>query len=314
MNSFKAKHVFLPIVTILVTISVHASPLIDDTLLPHVSGTLTILPNKQSYFGRSSITYFKDDIGQQFVLKSRNNRYDDQPIKDALGAYIGNDLDIPINKVTIILPDTSLTGKNIKHAASLHTHVPGKELCKINNDNLINKLYSGQLYLENKDLQKIAALDVFLSNPDRTAQNLFLDQKNNRYYAIDMDYIYYGNTRKNIWRFIKDFYLDFVANMQKNTAFFITKFMNNPKFTEEQKYQALTQFHNTLKSLINKYPPSKIYNLWLAFAEKAKYTYHLSQKIMMRIKITRNYSRSKKLLKSIEKTLKTKPQTIKIII
>ena len=295
---------------------------INNALLPTVHKPVTVMTDHKTSFGRSKITYLKDNTDQRFVLKSKSDKNDDQPhydqpVRDAVGAYIGNDVQISINKVRIISPDTQLPGmpgKNSEYAASLHEHVPGKELYKFKSDNILCKLRTGQLYFENPDLLKIAVLDVFLNNCDRHSQNLFYNPKSNRYYAIDMDRIY-ANTQicTNILIYTIGLLQGHLINMPKKTARTITRLMNSAEF-KEKKYQALEQFHKTLKELITKYPPSKIYDLWLTFAQQAEYHYSFMQKIIIRAEISRNYNNSKKLLNAIKKVLQTKPQTVEITI
>lgn len=304
MNKHPKRNILLAITLFALSLTIHTSPLIDNAYLPSIQGQLAPASGQKN-LGRSHITYLEDDAGQKFVLKCRYNPDDDQPIRDALGAYIGNSVDARFNQVQIISPDTQLPGKNTDYAASLHTCMPGKELSKI--ANLAQQLYIGNLHLEHSDMQKIRAVDIFLNNSDRHPGNIIYDEQTNHYYAIDMDYIYPDTKKCSFFDYALNAFQDKNNYLANKVAHKIAALMDNPAVSKEKKRQALTQFYQTLKQLVDTYPPSKLYNLWLSFAQQAQYTYTLRQKAMIRIDIAQNYTSVKNLLTKIEKMLSHNP-------
>lgn len=94
-----------------------------------------------------------------------------------------------VNKVNIVMVGSLLVEiDNGTWLATLHTFVPGKELCKwfeipphgiLLKGGLISEQHLNCLSLSD-DLCDIMALDIFLNNKNRYYENCFIDEEHNR--------------------------------------------------------------------------------------------------------------------------------------
>lgn len=119
---------------------------------------------------RKRIVFLEDNIQQKFVLKCYGTKQLEEAICEALGSYIGTSVGVPVNKVQLIVGGPLLAEiNNGTSLATLHTQVPGKELCKWPdtppNDITLNGGLTSEKHLKclilSDDLCDIIALDIF---------------------------------------------------------------------------------------------------------------------------------------------------------
>jgi hypothetical protein len=248
-----------------------------------IKGQLSLEADQPNHGGRSPVTFLKDSAGQQFVLKC--NCSSEASIHEALGAYIGSSVGIPINKVRIIAPNIPFIGKKDDACiATLHTRVPGIEVTYINSLSTKCNIYNGLARRanliscsKNNDLCDIVALDIFVDNFDRHNGNLFFDKAHNRFHAIDMDYIFskaFSDIPQSIidspMHSIRNLFSEPTANV---TELFLKELSQSATVFSTQEITALKRILLTLNTLIDNYSPKKIYALWMDIAQQSGYVY-----------------------------------------
>lgn len=242
--------------------------------------------NRREQFERR-IVFLEDTIQQKFVLKAYGDDQKEEAVCEYLGAFIGASVGVPLNKVKIVLGGSLLAEiNNGASLATLHTFVPGKELCKwfevaphgiILKGGLISEQHLNCLSLSN-DLCHIMALDIFLNNKDRHHENCFIDEENNRYYAIDMGDIFLSMRKiPNVdHRMSYEMYqnLSTMITQERVVALDTYHFLNSlDKPLSVFQKKALHRVHFILQDLIILYPAEKILNMWVAIAMQTGYVY-----------------------------------------
>jgi len=187
-------------------------------------------------------------------------------LREALAAYIAQDLNIA-HSVEIISMKDNFPGKLHKNlSATLHTIAPGKmvrdiqgkysQLCIKQRCPKITNRWFDEIIVDHitwhKDLPVIVALDIFLCNTDRHKGNLFYDEIRDSFCAIDMDNIY----RRNLSLYACD-------NLEKMIK-------DKKKFTAKE-IEALKVVKNTMEFLLQKYSSGDLVTLLYIFAHQAGY-------------------------------------------
>jgi hypothetical protein len=209
--------------------------------------------------GRMYIVKQKKDVGKQRASAMR----------EALAAYIAQDLAIA-HSVIIISAEDDITGKvNAQVPATLHTIAEGKtvrkqpeskyyRLClkqrspqgELGPDRWLTEEIIDQMTWH-EQLPTIIALDLFLSNTDRHGGNLFYDEVTDRFCAIDMDNIF----RRDLPELACQ-KLDIMINVYKK------------QFTAEE-IAALVQVRDTLQFLLKQHTSKQIITQLHLFAQQA---------------------------------------------
>lgn len=248
------------------------------------------------------IVFLKDDFNRKFVLKCYSDDQKGEAISEYLGSFIGTSVNIPINKVKIIVGGELLTRiDNATYFATLHTHVPGKELCKwyetppndiILKGGLISYRHLNCLMLSD-DLCDIQSLDIFLNNKDRHHENCFFDENTMRYYAIDMGDIFLAarNFPNSECELADDVYQE-LSNMvaqEKIVAYDTYQFLTavDVPISCEQK-KALQRMSVTLENLVILYPIETLLVMWLSIAQEVDFVYTEYKKTYMRLLFEQN--------------------------
>ena len=239
------------------------------------------------------IVFVEDAHNKQFVLKYP--RSPNHALNDALGAEVGKSIGVNINDVKIFPPhDPSLSSVDIfpHHIKTLHTLVPGNEVRKMSA--VITSFFSIRAGLNNKaklesltthkDLYKIIALDIFLNNSDRHNGNLFYDEENDHFYAIDMDAIFYKKC--------------LLATKAGN---FIKGLLK--KKLSAQETTALKNLHKILDDLMEQYPPEKLCELKKRLAAQADYAYSELEQETFRELVEHNFNEIKRLQRRLERLI-----------
>ncbi|HEX4069183.1 MAG TPA: hypothetical protein VHX42_03720 [Candidatus Babeliales bacterium] len=268
----------------------------------------------------------EDAHKKQFILKYNTKNHcitpDAEPsIHETVGAKIGIAADININDVKIIpAHDTSLQSvdKYPHITKTVHTVVPGTEVDKValaDHINICGALI-GQRNLTsltlNKDLCKIAALDIFTSNIDRHNGNLFIDNNTNRFYAIDMDWIFndiYNIPNSEHITYIPQNFTALREFLQKPYDRFLATqvytFLKNidPKKLSDKEIEALKEINSTLQKLQAAYPPNKLFTEWMDIAQQAHYTYSIQKQQCIRYLLEYNHREISKICAQINRIL-----------
>ena len=196
--------------------------------------------------------------GKRYILKQKKDASRLMTaIREALAAYIAQDLHIA-HSVKIIAIEDDISGKvNVQSPATLHTIAAGKsvrsqpesrysQLClkqRSPEDLLLGRWLTEEIIDQitwHKQLPLIIALDLFISNTDRHGDNLFYDPVTDRFCAIDMD---------NIFR--RD-----LPELARKKLIIMVK-IQKKKFTKEE-IVALTSVRNTLQFLSRRHSPNDI--------------------------------------------------------
>jgi hypothetical protein len=320
MNSIKLKkQSILGLQTLLIVTTIFATHFIfavdNNTSDNFFTAPLTEL------YKRDHVLFVQDADSNKFVLKYPNPKFDRSPehaIHDTLGAKIGLAAEININEVRIFKPyDQSISSVDKYHPEkikTLHTLVPGKEIGKKQEDDLINGLQNEshlEILTANIGLCKIAALDTFLDNNDRHNENLFYKKKTNQYHAIDMDYIFpqalflpNNNELSNIYDEHKPEDFNFMSSRSAD-------FLKNLKLEQLslENIMALKEYEKTLSYLISNYPPKKLYSEWMSIAQEVDYKYSESKQKNILTLIEYNFHETKLLQEQLQQLIKQAPAT-----
>ncbi len=268
------KKIFLILLLNITNIFCAGSSVLDVIL--HELNQVYVL-EKQAHGDDCVVIFVKDQAGNKYVIKQIRNPDPSQQfllILDVLGAYIAECLDLPINRVRIISPKQHYCGK-IYHdrPAVLCTYAFGittNEKCMYKGIDIQqrfrrpgSKMWNtwGSLPEEKKGLTKnvicmmslhknlprIVALDTFIGNSDRGCPNLFYDSFSDSFCGIDMA----GSFNKDL------------AKIACTTVDFLDIDLS------DEVIQALQSYYETLKTLINSFPRSRIYALLDDFAQHA---------------------------------------------
>lgn len=238
------------------------------------------------------IIFVEDAHNKQFILKYP--RSPNHALNDALGAEVGTSIGVNINHVKIFPPyDPSLgsVDKFPHHIKTLHTLVPGNEVRKMNNAISFFSIRAGltnraklESLMTHKDLYKIVALDIFLNNSDRHNGNLFYDEENDHFYAIDMDALFCKK------RLLATKAGNFIQGLDKKRL--------SPKAKA-----ALKNLHKILDDLITLYPPEKLCELKKRLAAQAHYAYTTLEQENFRKLIEYNFNEIKRLQRRLSRLL-----------
>lgn len=211
------------------------------------------------------ITFLQADHHELVLKQIKNPSFDEQflLVLEALGAYIAEECEIPVNRTRLVPIGTNLTEKQI---ATLHTKAAGRSLDTwrayedLDIQQRIRKRYVHtwqtelpderlglsavviKNMLKHPDLSKITALDTFVGNADRSSPNLFYDEMSNSFTGIDMA-------------------ASFSSELGKQ-AYLRLSVMDAIEYD-------LSEYQNTLEALLTRFPPEKQKALLISFAQEA---------------------------------------------
>jgi len=221
------------------------------------------------------IEFFKDTQGNNFVLKHQSTG--SAAIHDVLGARIGNSVGVPVNQAILLPKGTVFMGKPLERTATLHTHVPGREIPKIEKmpfyvdikDGLSKKANLKSI-AESDDLARIVASLLYLNNDDGNRNNTFFAQETNRFYAIDQGNIFHHAHSLTERKTLPNDLLPTQACSFVETL--------RAKKLSPQQIKALQSVAETLDKFITMYPSDRIYDEWMSIAQQAHYAYSAERK------------------------------------
>jgi len=243
------------------------------------------------------IVFLEDNAQQRFVLKCYSKEQIEEAICEDLGSFIGVSVGVPVHKVQMIEGGPLLAEiNNGTSLATLHTEVPGKELCKwfesppndiILKGGLISEKHLKCLVLSD-DLCDLMALDIFLNNRDRHCENCFFDEAAMRYYGIDMGDVFLAGQRLpneekalSVEAYISLAEIIFTRKPLAVNVYNFLKTVMAADLSVEQ-VRALKRVQRTLHILLHLYPAEVVFGLWMLKAEAIDYTYTEYKKIYLR--------------------------------
>jgi len=223
-----------------------------------------------------------DSCGNNFVLKQHKDPV--KVIREVIASKIGKNI-VNINKVQII---SHLQGieLNSNMLYTLHEYIIGK----CNEENIIHFAICEQKHLEiiaqeDKTLAQIAAFNVYINNFDCHQKNLFRNEETKQFTVIDMDNAFNGQAP--------------VATVALHNYGFLERLKENSLSPKE--IIALKVFHETLKKLIDQYPPDKIYNEWKGIIDEINSSYNIQAEDPPMFCLEKNSNVSKEILIELER-------------
>ncbi len=214
----------------------------------------SILDHKRSY-----IVFIQDKDDNLFLIKqSRESKPANKsgPLmhaREMLAGYIAESNGVPANRIRILPAGYPFPGKlYTKRPATFHTVVPGKN-CKdypfiqqtcekaVPQEQWGLKYKVIQDMSTHQDLPLIVALDSFIANGGRRNGSFFYDQKNDRYWAIDLESLWKTNIAELACKLI-------------NTLLNDTLFKPTP-----EELSGLILYRDTLKKMNERHPPDVLH-------------------------------------------------------
>jgi hypothetical protein len=210
------------------------------------------------------ISFIEDESGLRSIVKQVKDKNPDEQfllVIDALACTIAQEQKIPMNKVSLIPPGVPFSGKVFPdRLASLHSLAPGQsaeealpwpdfdlhqrakkrlppdwknwEPIPLEEAGLTPSIISNMS--QHRSLSKIAALDTFLGNGDRSNPNIFFDPSNQTFCGIDMA-------------------AAFNSILAAPTCFQIKRIMSGEIQLSQQEILALKTYRLALNSLVQNY-------------------------------------------------------------
>ncbi|MBS0648820.1 MAG: hypothetical protein JSS10_06325 [Verrucomicrobia bacterium] len=261
--------------------------------------------------------FLQDCSGKEWIYKQITNPTPEDQIVvvlEVLASKIAQSMDIPINQVRVIPGKDSFEHRFFDpFPGTLHLKVAGKNTensppwegfdlhQKFRTPFMVAR--SGPLPLEetglrreviqnmakHPDLAKIAALDTYLGNNDRSNPNIFYDGK--AFYGIDMGNCFMGNLAQ--WAYEK-----------------LKEFVEQKAIFTSEELLGLVRYRDVLQSLITQFPPARMTALLDHFLEEAGFVPNnpllwdkgTEQKVRKwKLAIEENYQSSLKLVALLKK-------------
>jgi len=274
--------------------------------------------------GKALVTIIQDSAGPLYCVKQinlgkhskkDNKNYLIGHVRDVVASYVLESMNIRVNKVRIIPASVNFPGKYYSDSlATLHTFAPGsnkthdfpfplkleqylKARVSVRERGLTLRVINDMSLHE--DLPPIVAGDTFISNPDRSGNNLFWHAPTERFCGIDLELA---------------FKLPLSRNLSEVGYYQIEKFLKTPGFSlSKQQYIALEQYNLVLQGLLEKNNPNDTCQLLhnvatyahIVFSHKGDFinSDHSFQEYCA--KITAQYNSTKKLVKLIDTLLQS---------
>ncbi len=219
-------------------------------------------------------------------------------LKEVLISGIAESANVPVNRVRLIPAATFFLGKLYKERiATLHTFIPGKSLKETSQysrvsikqfkpkDKILGITRSIIDHMSlSPNLAQIVALDTFTGSINHSRVNIFFDEESNDFYGIDLEKAFLKNLGHLAYENIKKMYAE-------------------EKFTSCQ-IDALKIYHDTLKQLIAKNPPSDICRKFDVLVKTTNLNNKRNSVKKCKVMIFQNYNSAKKLVKLLDNIIK----------
>lgn len=261
--------------------------------------------------GNTVVTFIEDDKGNKFCIRQvkwTERRRHFCFVREVLGSHVAESVNIPMSRARILSQKLCFPGKHFpKRCGTL-------QICALGKNKHHRKLRLAQrmksIYPEKErglirqiiacmalhpDLPLIVAFDTFISNPDRSGNNIFYNAKTNRFCGIDLELAFKLPYRRD---------LGYLAGLRIKEMF-SNKVKLNPK-----ELKALKLYTKTLRELFEKNPPMKTYKILQDVAIKAGFLCELNDPMHQKLvrykeKISRQYKNIELLIQLLDQFIAT---------
>jgi len=210
--------------------------------------------------GKAVVTFIEDDRGNKFCVRQitrTTERAEFGFVREVVASYVAESANIPVTPVRILPKYLWFPGKRFqgrlgtlqvcalgenRFSPGLHleqrmkVHVPEKEKG-------LTRYVIEQMALH-PDLPLIVAFDTFISNPDRSGNNIFYNEKTDRFCGIDLELAFKLPCRRDLGYFGCCRILEMILQKVKLSS---------------KELQALKVYTRTLKELYEKNQPRDLY-------------------------------------------------------
>jgi len=251
--------------------------------------------------GKTVVTFIEDNKRSKFCIRQIKIKAIEKEfgfVREVLASHVAESVDIPMSRARILPKKLSFPGKPF----------PGKcgtlQTCALG----VNK-YHTKLSLEQRmkdlplkeqgltrqviksmtlhpDLPLIVGLDTFISNPDRSGNNLFYDAKTDRFCGIDLELAFKLPCRRDLSAIACCHIVDMLLKKVK---------------LDQKELKALKSYTQILKELFEKNPPILLYKILKRVALQAGFLHDFNDPMYHKFerykdKISRQYKSTELLI------------------
>ncbi len=210
--------------------------------------------------GKTVVTFLEDEKGNKFCVRQITRTTDSAEfgfVREVIASYVAESANIPVTSVRIIPKNLPFPGKKFqerlgtlqncalgesKHTIALHLEQRMKSTDAEKEKGLTRHVIK-QMALH-PDLPKIVAFDTFVSNPDRSDNNVFYNAITDHFCGIDLELAFKLPTKRD---------LGYYACLR------ILEMIVKKTILSQKELQALQVYTKTLKKLFDKNEPRQLY-------------------------------------------------------
>ncbi len=261
--------------------------------------------------GKAVVTIIEDRQRNKFCvrqIKQKERRMDFSFVREVLASHVAESANIPVSCARILPKELDFPGKYFpKRYGTL-------QICALGKNKHHRKLRLAQrmksTFLEKErglirqiiacmalhsDLPLIVAFDTFISNPDRTGNNIFYNAKTNRFCGIDLELAFKLPYKRD---------LGYLAGLR------IKEMLSNKVKLNPKELKALKLYTKTLRELSEKNSPMKTYKILQDVASKAGFFCELNDSMHQKFvrykeKISRQYKNIELLIQLLDQFIAT---------
>jgi len=221
--------------------------------------------------GKTIVIFVEDDKKNKFCIRQTKLKEREKEfgfVREVLASHVAESVNIPVSQARILPKKLRFPGKYFpEKCGTLQTRALGVDryrmrLCleqRMKNLPLKEKGLTRQVIksmASHSDLPLIVALDTFISNPDRSGNNLFYDAKTDRFCGIDLELA---------------FKLPCTRDLSAIACCHIIEMLLKRVKLDQKELKALKSYTQTLKKLFEKNPPILLYKILKSVALKANF-------------------------------------------
>ena len=219
--------------------------------------------------GKTVVTFIEDGKKNKFCIRQIKIEAIEKEfgfVREVLASYVAESVNIPMSRTRILPKELLFPGKRFpekcgtlqtcalgvnKFHITLHLEQRMKNL-PLKEQGLTRQVIKSMAL--HPDLPLIVALDTFISNPDRSGNNLFYDAKTDRFCGIDLELAFKLPCRRDLSAIACCHIVDMILKKVK---------------LDQKELNALKSYTQTLKELFEKNPPILLYKILKSVALKA---------------------------------------------
>jgi len=251
--------------------------------------------------GKTIVTFIEDDRKNKFCIRQIKLKERDKEfgfVREVLASHVAESVNIPMSRARIIPKELRFPGKYFpEKCGTLQTRALGvngyhTRLCleqRMKNLPLKEQGLTRQVIKSmalHPDLPLIVAFDTFISNPDRSGNNLFYDAKTDQFCGIDLELA---------------FKLPCTRDLSAIACSHIIEMLLTGVELDQKELKALKSYTQTLKELFEKNPPIFLYKILKSVALKANFLHDPNDPMHHKLerykdKISRQYKSTELLI------------------